>query len=148
MTILYSEAGLSASAGNSGILICDKTAQLAVSTAAKLTGTTAGTKLRGCTHTGTGNTDITVPVSGLYQISATIVIAAGSGAFQWTLGFGAGTTFISYAGGLKTASVEFSLQYNALLELDDGVTYSFLATCGTSADIASGQLRLVQSIVY
>jgi len=157
MTILYSEAGLSASAGSSGILVCDKTAQAGISTVAKLTGTTAGRKLRGCTHTGTGNLDITVPVSGLYQISATIVIAAGSGAFQWTLGFGAGTTFIgfgagttfiSYAGGLKTASVEFSLQYNALLELDDGVTYSFLATCGTSADIASGQLRLVQSIVY
>jgi len=148
MSILYSEAGLSANAGSSGILVCDKTAQLGVSTVAKLTGTTAGRKLRGCTHTGTGNLDITVPVSGLYHVHATIVVAAGSGAFQWTLGFGAGTTFTSYAGGLKTASVEFSLQYNALLELDDGVTYSFLATCGTSADIASGQLRLVQSIVY
>jgi len=148
MTILYSEAGLSASAGNSGILICDKTAQLAVSTAAKLTGTTLGRKLRGCTHTGVDNIDITVPVSGLYQIDATIVIAAAGGAFQWALGFGTGTTFISYAGGLKTASVEFSIQYNALLELDDGVTYSFIASCGTSSDIASGRLRVVQSIVY
>jgi len=148
MTILYSEAGLSASAGNSGILICDKTAQTAITTAAKLTGTTLGRKLRGCTHTGTGNIDITVPVSGLYHIEANIVIAAAGAVAQWTLGFGAGTTFTSYVSGLKTASVAFSIQYSALLELDDNVTYSFLATCDASSDIASGSLRLVQSIVY
>ena len=148
MPILYTEALLNASAGNSGVLICDKTAQTAITTAAKLTGTTAGRRLRGCTHTGTGNIDLTVPVSGLYQIDATIVIAAAGAAAQWALGFGTGSTFISYVSGLKTAAVEFSLQYHALLELDDGVTYSFIASCGTSSDIASGRLRLVQSITY
>ena len=148
MPILYTESLLNASAGNSGVLICDKTAQSAVSAAAKLTGTTAGRKLRGCTHTGVGNIDITVPVSGLYFVDATIVIASAGGAHQWALGFGTSTTFISYVSGLKTAAVEFSLQYHALLELDDGVSYSFIASCGTSSDIASGRLRLVQSITY
>jgi len=144
MSILYTESLISSNSGASGVLVCDKTAQSAITTVAKLTGTTAGRKLRLITHTGIGNIDITVPVSGLYVVEATIVIAAAGAAAQWTLGFGAGTTFTGYVSGLKTAAVAFSLQYNQLLELDDGVTYSFLATCGSSSDIASGHLRLVQ----
>ena len=144
MSVQYPEALITCNAGNSGILIADKTAQTAITANVKLTTNTALRKARLNTVAGVGNIDFTVPVSGLYLVDATVVIAAAGGAANISLGFGTGTTFISYVSGVKQVAVELSLQYNALLELDDNVVYSFIASASASTDIASGRIRLLQ----